>query len=418
MKKILILGANYIEIELVREAQTLGVYTIVTDNRPNRADSPAKQVADEAWDISWSDIDTLEKMCRLYQVNGVLAGYSEFRVDCMIQLCDRLDLPCSINAEQLELTRDKIKFKRLCESYGLMTVPEYDCSEVIHYPVIIKPVDRAGSVGINVAYNKTELDYYYKEALSLSPSKHVVIEDFIIDGTKFDVYYYVKSGVPYMLGNSDTIMCKGNEGAKILQKAWTFPSVYQQQFLEKYDDKVKRMLTGLGIHDCYVTMSAFYWKGDFYFFEAGFRLSGELSNHYYKAVSGINYYDVVINYSLGEKDETFFIDSNKLPIVYSVILNYFGKDGIADRVVDKSCLSKPELVAANYFIRKGEENNNKTKVFSKILMLTLCSDSLENLIDAVEGIDSNVEVMDCEHRDMVYERVTRLELLPFLLRNI
>lgn len=413
MKKLLILGANYIEIELVKEAQALGVYTIVTDNRPNRIDSPAKEIADEAWDISWSDIDTLETMCRQNHVNGVLAGFSEFRIDCMIQLCDRLGLPCNINSEQLELTRDKIKFKRLCESYGLPTVPEYAYSEVIHYPVIIKPVDRAGSIGINVAYNKTELDRFYQEAISLSPSKHVVIEDFIKDGTKFDVYYYVKSGIPYLLGNSDTVMCKGSEGAEFLQKAWTFPSIYQQRFLESCDGKVKKMLIGLGIHDCYVTISAFYWRGHFYFFEAGFRLSGELSNHYYTAVSGINYDDVVINYSLGEKDETVFIDCYKLPTVYSVILNYFGKDGIADWVVDKACLARPELVASNYYIRKGEEVYNKTKVFRKLLMLTLCSESLDSLIDAVEYVNSKVEILDSEQRDLVYERITRSELLCY-----
>ena len=102
-----------------------------------------------------------------------------------------------------------------------------------------------------------------------------------------------------------------------------------------------------------------------------------------------------------------------MPTVYSVILNYFGKDGIADWVVDKECLARPELVASNYYIRKGEEVYNKTKVFRKLLMLTLCSESLDSLIDAVEYVNSKVEILDSEQRDLVYERITRSELLCY-----
>jgi biotin carboxylase len=410
MKKLLVLGANYIEIELVTEAKSLGIYTIVTDNRPNRADSPAKQVADEAWDISWSDIDALEVKCREDHVDGVLAGFSEFRVDCMIWLCNRLGLPCGINADQLEVTRDKVKFKRLCEAYDIKTVPEYSYPKIPHFPVIIKPVDRAGSIGINVAYNKEQCETFYQQALSLSPSKHVIVEDFINDGTKFDVYYFVKSGIPYLLGTSDTIMCKGSEGAEILQKAWTFPSIRENQYLDEFDAKVKRMLVGIGIKDCYATMSAFYWKGDFYFFEAGFRLSGELSNHYYKALSGINYDDVLIRYAIGEQDNTVFSNANTLPKMYSVILNYFGKDGVANKVTRVEELKIPELVNVNYFIRPGEKNVNKTRVLSKILMLTFCSPDLQRLLSAVDNANLNVFVEDINHCDMIYERVTNDEL--------
>ena len=107
-KKLLILGATAGEISLVKRAQKYGIYVIVTDNHTDYTLAPAKNVADEAWDISWSDIDTLEKLSRESGVDGILAGYSEFRVENMIKLCERLNFPCYINNEQLEITRDKI----------------------------------------------------------------------------------------------------------------------------------------------------------------------------------------------------------------------------------------------------------------------------------------------------------------------
>ena len=53
-KKILVLGANPETANIVKVAQSLGVYTIVTDYLPAEK-SPAKQIADEILDISTAD---------------------------------------------------------------------------------------------------------------------------------------------------------------------------------------------------------------------------------------------------------------------------------------------------------------------------------------------------------------------------
>ena len=86
-KKLLILGTTATETEIVNEAKKLGVYTIVTDNHTDWSLAPAKYAADEAFDISWSDMDALEKICRDRNVDGCLAGSSERRVEGGTALC-------------------------------------------------------------------------------------------------------------------------------------------------------------------------------------------------------------------------------------------------------------------------------------------------------------------------------------------
>lgn len=85
-KKLLVLGASVNEITLVERAQEYGVYVIVTDYNLDYNLSPAKKLANKAWNISWSDIDELEKKCREENIDGVIAGYSEFRVENTIKL--------------------------------------------------------------------------------------------------------------------------------------------------------------------------------------------------------------------------------------------------------------------------------------------------------------------------------------------
>ena len=51
MKKLLILGGGVHESFLVNRAHLLGYYTIVTEHYDNGQCSPAKQYANESWDI-------------------------------------------------------------------------------------------------------------------------------------------------------------------------------------------------------------------------------------------------------------------------------------------------------------------------------------------------------------------------------
>ena len=409
-KKLLILGSYYTDGEIVKKAQSLGYYTIVTDSHHTEDLTPAKHFADEAWDISWLDIDALAERCLEVGVNGVIGGFSERRVESMIRLCERLNLPCSITMEQLEVTRDKLKFKRACRESGIPCVPEFQYGEVLRFPVIVKPVDRAGSIGINVAYNQEEFERDYAYALSLSETKQVIIEEYINDGVKFDVYYYVQDGKIVFLGSSDTIMCKGKDGSEILQKAWPFPSKYEAQFMSDEDTHVRAMIRNLGIDNCYLTMSAFYRGGMFFFFEAGFRLSGELSFNYYKAVSGIDYVDVIIRHALGEKDPVKLKEVRNSN-VSSLILNFYGKDGMVDSIKGvEEVQDLPGVVDFLVYLTEGEKIHNETKVLKKIGMCTICADDMDSVKKIARKVNQLFSVTDRNGNDLINERTGEGEL--------
>lgn len=90
------------------------------------------------------------------------------------------------------MTRDKVLFKNECRKNGVPVVNEYESPDIVtSYPVIVKPVDRAGSIGVGVATNPEELQIAYEYAMEKSYCKNVIIEDFIHDGSKFDVTYAI-----------------------------------------------------------------------------------------------------------------------------------------------------------------------------------------------------------------------------------
>ena len=403
MKKLLILGATTSEIAVIERAKKKGIYTIVTDNNTDWSKSPAKYYADEAWDISWSDIEQLHARSLEAGVQGVLAGFSEFRVDNMIKLSGLLNLPCVLTEEQLSVTRDKRQFKDLCCAYGIPVVKEYELDDEVEFPVIIKPVDRAGSIGINVAENREELVAFHKIAMDLSPSKNVVIEKFIRDGIKVDSYYYVKDSDISLLGISDTVMCTGTAGAPILQKAWTFPCASQDSYMKNLDPKVRKMISGIGIKDGYITLSAFYCDGEYYMFEAGFRLSGEHSYHYYNKLSGVNYIDDMIDFALqNERTSEFkeFLTFEDRPL--STILNIFGLDGKIGTILKPDV---PEVdVIQEYYVKEGETVANSTDVFKKIAMMTIFAQDREQMAHSIRRVNDGLAITSEDGSDMIYER--------------
>ena len=67
-KRLLILGGTSASFDLVRNAKSMGIYTIVTD--PNQT-GVAKELADETALVSTADIDGLVEFCRQSGVDGV-----------------------------------------------------------------------------------------------------------------------------------------------------------------------------------------------------------------------------------------------------------------------------------------------------------------------------------------------------------
>lgn len=412
MKKLLVLGGNHIEKDVITHAQNMGHYVIVTDNHTNPKDSPAKQIADESWNISWSDIDTLELKCKNVGVDGVLGGFSEFRVENMIKLCERLHLPCYITMEQLDITRDKLKFKQELQKYNIPVVPEYDSLDNVSYPVIVKPTDRAGSIGIRVANNSGELADAVNEAKEKSPTRNYIIEKYMVGCMKIDAYYVILDDNIIFIGSNDTLMCPPQKGHEVMQSAWSFPSKKEQIYLQKVDVLFRSFLKGFGVHNGYITLSAFVDDNDDVFvFETGFRLSGELSYYYTEKKYGINYLDFLIDYSLGNSIEKYKISGNTISEDKCLSINFFGKDGH----IIKSIIPEANFgdVLKNYTSPDEVICNHDSIIFKKIAMY-MAFGNYEEVLQTSKLICETLSFIDENNQELIYYKPDMKKLMDFV----
>lgn len=414
-KKLLILGATEDETQIVKAAKNLGVYTITTDNHEDWDDAPAKKISDEAWNISWSDIPALKRKALEAGVDGVIAGYSEFRTNFAIKLSKELGTHFYIEDDhQLLITRDKILFKKECRKFKVPVADDYFVSLVpteeeinnIKFPVIIKPADNAGSRGINYCKTKEDFKKYYSYALSFSESKRVVIEE-LLDGHEVVVYYTIANGKAKLSTIMDKYARIQREGFNALMDAYVYPSNTLEYFIKNHDKDVVNLVEGIGLKNGVISLQGFKKpNGTMKFFELGFRLGGTSTFHYTKYYNDVSHLDMLISYSLtGNMHEKELIKED---------VTFKGKKGCTFTLLSKpgiisfqsgkgkvDCLDS--VIHSCFYHKNGTEIKDDGSQFAKTFRAYIVGKDYESIRNTIRKIQESIVVLDKNGENLLFE---------------
>lgn len=301
-KKLLILGGNPETSALVRVANEMGIKTIVASGRHT---DDAKKYAWKSSDIDGMDVPGLISLAREEQVDGVLVGVADILVPSYCKVCDALDLPCYASQRIVDVFAFKDVFKATCESYGIHGIPEYYLDaemkqsdiDKIKYPVMIKPVDNGGGVGMTVVYNEEELRPAVEKALEASNKKRFIVEKYM-ECPDLGMYYTFKDGVCSASCIYDRYTTDEQPGLSRVCLGGTYPSKYINEYFDRMHDNAVRMFKEIGITDGILMLSGFYENGEFYVYDTGFRLQGEAPHLLIKAIQGFDQREMLIRYAL------------------------------------------------------------------------------------------------------------------------
>lgn len=300
MKKILILAGRPIgSIELVKKAKEIGLYTIVTDYLSLES-SPAKQIADESWDISTNEVESICRKCVAENIDYVTTGVHEFNINRMLEVVANLSLPCYCNNKTWKYCDNKVDFKQLCKKSYIPVAKTYDIGDAyIDYPVITKPIDGSGSRGFHVCENQGDLLTYYEDSKKYSPSQTVIIEEFIPYDAVI-IHYTMINGKCFYSGMSDKVSVKfQNSGASVMG-IQTFPSKGENTYLSILDAKVRRMFENAGFVNGPIWIEAFYNGNEsFVFNEMGYRFGGSLTYYPVKYFYNIDQLELYVKSAMG-----------------------------------------------------------------------------------------------------------------------
>lgn len=411
-KKLLILEGHRKICEIVDSTRSMGVYTVVTDYY-DILRSPAKLYADRYFDISNADIDSVLKIIREENIDGVINGFNDSTLIYYQQICKSAGLPCYITEKQVQITTDKARFKQLCRDFSVPTVKEYKTKEAIQFPVLVKPSDSSGGRGVRICSNQDELIKNIVIAEKFSPSGRVIIEKYI-SGLEVTIFYAIQDGKFVLTGMSDRYARHKQGKIILLPVAHLFPSVYLKIYEERLNRKVIEMFRSIGVKNGIIFIQAFVDNSDIIFYEMGFRLTGTQEYHILRRECGISTMDMMVNFALtGKMNDISCIVSPHYKKHYCLI-NFLVKPGRIAFITGKEDILRHSGVF--HVIHEHKVNSEITQAdigtLRQIAIRVYAeADSRKELADLMEKVHSSISIISNEGENMLLNPLDTKEVL-------
>lgn len=411
-KKLLILAGADVHVKIVNAAKEDGIYTIVTDYL-DVEDSPAKQIANEYWNLSINDVDTIVKKCQEEKVDGVLAYCIDPAQIPYQQICEKLNLPCYGTKEQFEILTDKRLFKDFCASNGVGVIPEYSEEDIeadkVKYPILIKPTISRGSRGQTICYNKKEVYSAIEIARNESKDRGVLIERFMCDIQDMALAYMVVGGEPYLLKIGDRYLGKPEDNLDRQQMATIIPSRYTNEYLSASDKRVKAMIKKMGITFGAVFFQGFYENGQEFMYDPGLRFPGSDFDLVLKQATGFNPMKSFVRYALTGNINSCCGDI-KTAYNYNgghcLILSLSARAGKISTLKGVDEVAKHPYVFSAYARRKvGDIIENRGDVTQRVAEFCAYIPKGGSIEVFIEYIYRTVQVKDENGKDMIISKV-------------
>ncbi len=185
MKKLMLLGGVRYLLPVIKAAHEQGYYVITADYLPNNI---AHKYSDEYVNVSIIDKEAVLKVAQEKQIDGIMSFGVDPGVVSAAYVAEKMGLPFQCSYEAACILQDKSRFRQFLaengfncpKAKGYNTIEEAILDvDLFTWPVIVKPVDSAGSKGVTKVTKKGNLRQAIIAALGTSISKHFIIEDFL-----------------------------------------------------------------------------------------------------------------------------------------------------------------------------------------------------------------------------------------------
>ena len=184
-KKLMLLGGLRYLLPVIEAAHQQGYYVITVDYLPNNF---AHKYSDEYHNVSIIDKEAVLKLAQELQIDGIMSFAVDPGVITAAYVAEKLGLPFQCSYKSTCILQDKHLFRKFLAENGFNcpNAKGYNSADdalkdvdYFNWPVIVKPVDSAGSKGVTKVEDMSKLKEAIDIALSCSITKHFIIEDFL-----------------------------------------------------------------------------------------------------------------------------------------------------------------------------------------------------------------------------------------------
>lgn len=366
-KTLAVVGASYLQLPLVEKARELG-YRVLCFAWEEGA--VCKDICDRFYPVSTTEKEEITRICADEHINGICTIASDVAAPTVAYVAEQLGLPGNPYTAALT-AHDKAKMRAAFSAAGLPCPLYYpvnadsDLSRLPFLPpMIVKPVDRSGSAGVQKVEHIEELKSAVATALERSFAHEAIVEQFI-EGREISVEFISCGGKHYPLAITDKVTTGTPHFVELEHHQ---PAQFTQEEYLRIYALTSRALNALGITDgASHTEYKITDTGEPFLIETGARMGGDfIGSDLVRLSTGYDFLKGVIDVACGTFSEPCLPLSRHAGVYFLCkeserLLSIFQGRELLDGIVKKEQFGtqlKPVTQSADrigYFIYCGNE---------------------------------------------------------------
>lgn len=301
MKKIIIIGANEFQYKIIEKANNLGYETHVFAWEEGAV---AKNISDFFYPISIIEKDEILRECKKIKPDAICTIATDLAMPTVNYIAKNLNLVGN-TLESTELTTNKFKMRERLSKEGL-PCPWYKLifefneldQKKLKFPLIVKPIDRSGSRGINKVLTIEELKKAIKLAKEVSFIDKILVEEYI-GGKEYSVEAISQNGVHQVLQITE----KFTTGSpNFIEIGHLEPARIMKEKKNKVKKIIKDSLTALEFKNGASHSEIKINNNEIKIIEIGGRMGGDfIGSDMVELSTGIDFLKLILDISLGNK---------------------------------------------------------------------------------------------------------------------
>ena len=347
MRKLLILGANNSQIQIIQAAKEEGYYVIVCDYTN---DNPGIPLVDKHYQVSYLDQKKVLSIARQEHIDGII-GNTDPAMPVVAYISEQLGLVGN-NPETINRFISKFEFRQLQKQTGLFC-PKYvesdECAQAeaelkgFKHPIIVKPSVYSASRGITKIFinQKERFHDAFQSCKKISLNGKVTIEEYVempsLETIEGDVFVM-----------EDEILWDGffstrrSIMAPMIPMTYIFPAILSRNELSIIKTTISKVFKEAGVrYGEYNIEMYFTTKGELFIIEINPRQGGHRITQMIKQHTGIDFNKLLVTTVVGNNeyyDAIKKVNEERNFLTHHVIFSNFS--GILEGIEQKPIITK------------------------------------------------------------------------------
>lgn len=307
VRTLAVIGASYLQLPLVEKAKEMGLRVICFAWAEGAV---CADISDKFYPISIVEKERILQVCQAERIDGICTIASDVAAPTVAFVAQEMHLKgndylAAMRANnKYQMRKAFSKAQILCPRFAkISSLVEADFSSWL-FPLIVKPCDRSGSLGVSLVRNAEELNDGIKHALDCSFKQEAIVEEYI-EGREISVEFISFNGRHYPLAITDKVTTGSPHFVELEHHQPAGLSSLQYEIINA---ETKRALDALGITEgASHTEYRINGNDDIYIIELGARMGGDfIGSDLVRLSTGYDFLKGVIEVALGEFKKPVF----------------------------------------------------------------------------------------------------------------